>query len=132
MNNNWSEEEQAVWEVIQSFNAAFAANDVERYFSHLDEDIVVITPHSPYRIEGIAHDREGFIYALETGAARVGYFQSLQPHIRVSGDTAIVTYYSRGSYGVEGQTKTAYYKETDILIHHDDGWKVAHIHISNA
>jgi ketosteroid isomerase-like protein len=123
-------QETEVWQVIRAFNEAFAANDVNRYFTYMDDDLVVIVPHSPYRIEGIAHDREGFEYSLKTGSGRVGYFQSLQPLIRVYGDSAIVTYYSRGSYGAEGLAKTAYYKETDILIRRTDGWKIAHIHVS--
>jgi ketosteroid isomerase-like protein len=123
-------QETEVWNVIRAFNEAFAANDVARYFSYMDEDLLVIVPNSPYRIEGIAHDREGFEYSLKTGSGRVGYFQELQPRIRVYGDTALVTYYSRGSYGAEGQTKTAYYKETDVLIRRAAGWKIAHIHIS--
>ena len=123
-------QESEVLQVIRAFNEAFAANDVDRYFAYMDEDLVVIVPHSPYRIEGIVHDREGFEYSLKTGSGRVGYFQSLQPHIRVCGDAAIVTYYSRGSYGAEGNTKTAYYKETDVLIRRTDGWKIAHIHVS--
>jgi ketosteroid isomerase-like protein len=123
-------QETEVWNVIRAFNDAFAANDVERYFTYMDEDLVVIVPHSPYRIEGIAPDREGFEYSLKIGSGRVGYFQALQPLIRVYGDTAVVTYYSRGSYGADGQAKTAYYKETDVLVHRVDGWKIAHIHVS--
>ena len=123
-------QESEVWQVITAFNAAFAANDVETYFTYMDDDLVVIVPHSPYRIEGITPDREGFEYSLKVGSGRVGYFQALQPLIRVYGDTAIVTYYSRGSYGAEGQTKTAYYKETDVLVRRADGWKIAHIHVS--
>jgi len=53
-----SPQETEVLNVINAFNDAFAANDVERYFTHMDEDLVVIVPHSPYRIEGIAHDRQ--------------------------------------------------------------------------
>jgi ketosteroid isomerase-like protein len=119
-----------VWNVVRAFNAAFAANDVEQYFSYLDDDVVVIVPHSPYRIEGIKHDREGFEYSLQTGSGHVGYFQALQPHVRVHDETAIVTYYSRGSYGTDGQAKTMYYKETDILIRRAEGWKIVHIHVS--
>jgi ketosteroid isomerase-like protein len=52
--------------------------------------------------------------------------------VRVSGEMALVTYYSRGSYGDgnEGSGKTLYLKETDVLIRRQDGWKILHIHVS--
>jgi ketosteroid isomerase-like protein len=123
--------EQEVWNVIDAFNRAFAANDPERYFTFIDEEIVVIIPSSPYRIEGVRDDREEFEHSLRAGSTRVGYFQELQPLVRVFGDTAVVTYYSRGAYGQEGNTKTAYLKETDILVKKNGKWKIVHIHVSS-
>ena len=123
-------DEQHVWEVVEAFNRAFAAGDVERYFSFIDKEITVLTPSNPYRIEGSADDREEFEWGLRVGTGKVGYFQELQPHICVSGSMALVTYYSRGSYGGEGVGKTLYLKETDVLIRRQDTWKILHIHVS--
>jgi ketosteroid isomerase-like protein len=125
-------EELEVWKVIEAFNRAFAANDPERYFTFIDEDIVVLIPSSPYRIEGVKDDREEFEYSLRTGSTRVGYFQELQPLIQVFGDTAVVTYYSRGTYGPEGNAATAYLKETDVLVKKNGRWKIVHIHVSRS
>jgi ketosteroid isomerase-like protein len=124
--------EHAVWQVVEAFNRAFVAGDVERYFAFIDEEITVLTPANPYRVEGIADDREEFEWGLRAGTGRVGYFQELQPVVRVSGEMALVTYYSRGSYGGanEGSGKTLYLKETDVLIRRQDGWKILHIHVS--
>src|SRR5262249_7481589 len=121
-------EEQQVWRVVEAFNRAFASGDVEQYFTFIDQEITVLTPSNPYRIEGIADDREEFEWGLRTGTGKVGYFQELQPLVRVSGDMALVTYYSRGSYGGEGSGKTLYLKETDVLIRRHDGWKILHVH----
>jgi ketosteroid isomerase-like protein len=126
-----STDEAAVLDVIEQFNNAFAANDVEKYFSYIDSDITVMTPSNPYRVEGIKDDRAEFDYSLKTGASRVGYFQEMQPKVQLLGNTAVVTYYSRGSYGPEGQQKICYYKETDVLARKADGWKIVHIHVSN-
>ena len=123
--------ETEVWEVIQAFNRAFAANDPDIYFSFVDEDVIVITPSNPYRVEGIADDREGFEHGLREGYGCVGYFQAMQPHVAVFGEAAVVTYFSRGSYGTEGKTKTAYLKETDILVKKDETWKIVHVHVSS-
>jgi ketosteroid isomerase-like protein len=125
-----NEVEKSVWNTILAFNDAFAKNDAERYFGYMDEALVVITPSNPYRIEGIPLDREGFEYYIKLGTGRVNYFQSLEPHIFINGDTAVVSYYSRGSYGTEPQVKTAYYKETDVLVKRGDSWKIVHIHVS--
>ena len=122
--------ESEVWHVIEELNAAFAANDVAKYFSYIDAHITVITPSNPYRVEGIRDDREEFERGLKSGAGRVGYFQEMQPKVQLLGDVAVVTYYSRGSYGPEGQEQVRYYKETDVLHKKNGKWKVVHIHVS--
>jgi ketosteroid isomerase-like protein len=121
-------DEQEVWQVVEAFNQAFAANDSEHYFTYIDDDIIVLTPANPYRIEGVAADREEFEFGLREGYSKIGYFQELQPKISVFGDAAVVTYFSRGSYGPTG--KTLYLKETDVLVKRDGRWKVVHIHVS--
>jgi ketosteroid isomerase-like protein len=50
--------------------------------------------------------------------------------VRVLGDAAVVTYYSRGSYGSEGKSRTTYLKETDVLAKRNGQWKIVHIHVS--
>ncbi len=122
--------EKEVWNVVKEFNRAFAANDVERYFTFIDDDITVLTPSNPYRVEGIAADREEFEFGQRVGYSKVGYFQELQPKVTVYGDVAVVTYYSRGSYGPEDEARTAYLKETDVLVKKNGEWKIVHIHVS--
>jgi ketosteroid isomerase-like protein len=123
---------QAVWETVRAFNRAFAANDPEQYFALIDPEITVLTPGNPYRVEGLAADREEFEFRLRQGYSRVGYFQEMQPKIVVSGTLAVVSYYSRGSYGPEESARTLYLKETDVLIKREGGWKLLHIHVSAA
>jgi ketosteroid isomerase-like protein len=122
--------ESEVWQVIEEFNTAFARNDPAKYFSYIDPDITLITPSNPYRVEGIRDDREEFEYGLKNGSGRVGYFQEMQPKVQLFGEIAVVSYYSRGSYGPEGQEKVRYYKETDVLHKKNDKWKIVHIHVS--
>ena len=119
-----------VWRAVEALNQAFAANDAQRYFDLIDEEITVLIPSSPYRIDGIVDDREEFEFGLREGYSQVGYFQELQPKIQVFGEVAVVTYYSRGSYGPEGKARTLYLKETDVLVKKDGLWKFIHIHVS--
>lgn len=122
--------DREVLDVVEAWNRAFARNDAATYFSFVDEGITVMTPSSPYRVEGIADDRAGFELDLKTGKGRVGLFQELQPRVQRFGDLAVVTYYSRGDYGPAGQERTAYYKETDVLVKRDGRWRIVHIHVS--
>jgi hypothetical protein len=85
-----------------------------------------------YRVEGLADDREEFEFSLKAGITRIGYFQEMQPHVRVMGDTAVVTYFSRGSYGVGDKSAVHYLKETDVLVRQGGTWKIVHIHVSTA
>jgi ketosteroid isomerase-like protein len=119
-----------VWAVVEAFNRAFAENDLERYFGFVAEEITVLTPRNPYRVEGRQDDREEFEFGLRAGYSRVGFFQAMQPRVQRYGDTAVATYFSRGRYGPEGAGSTAYYKETDVLVRRAGGWKIVHIHVS--
>jgi len=125
-----SPEAREVLDTVRAWNRAFARNDAPTYFSYVDDGVTVITPSNPYRIEGVVHDRREFEYMLKLGTGRLGYFQELQPRVQRYGDAAIVTYYSRGSYGPEGKEQTLYFKETDVLVKRPSGWKVVHIHVS--
>ena len=125
-----SEEEQSVWRVIEEWNAAFAANDAEQYFRYIDDDVTVMTPSSPYRVEGMPDDREEFEFGIRTGYSRVSVFQEIAPIVRVYNDMAFVTYFNRGYYGPEGNGQFANLKETTILRRSEDTWKIVHIHVS--
>ncbi|MFB3081903.1 MAG: nuclear transport factor 2 family protein [Gammaproteobacteria bacterium] len=126
---SWGEDQRTVWQVIVRWNRAFAENDVERYFEFIDQNITVLTPGNPYRVEGIIDDRNEFEFGLSTGRSEVGFFQMMQPLIRVFGDMAIVTYFSRGYYGSDNGN-ILYFKETDVLALQDGNWKIVHIHLS--
>ncbi len=127
--NAWSAEQKAVWETIETWNRAFSENDPDTYFTFIADEITLLLPSSPYRVEGKPDDMEEFRFFLNRGATRVGFFQELQPQVTVIGEMAFVCYYSRGFYGEpEGQMAT--FKETDILKRTPEGWKIIHIHLS--
>jgi ketosteroid isomerase-like protein len=96
---NLSKDQLEVLNTIKAWNDAFAKNDPSTYFQFIHEDITLFLPSCPFRIDGKQDDREEFEYSLKKGWTRVGYFQELQPKIEVTGNTAIVTYHNRGTYG---------------------------------
>lgn len=127
---NLTNEEVEVIEVVKEWNDSFSDNDPEKYFTFIHDDLTLFIASSPYRIDGKADDRVEFEYSLKKGNTRVWYFQELQPKVQRYGDTAVVTYYTRGSYGIEGQENTIYLKETNVLVKENGGWKIVHIHVS--
>jgi ketosteroid isomerase-like protein len=122
--------EAEVWRVIEEWNSAFAVNDVDRYFSYLDDSVTVMTASSPYRVEGIHDDRAEFEFGLKRGYSRVSYFEEIAPIVRVFGDAAVVTYFNRGYYGPEEGGQMIYLKETNVLTRIDGRWRIVHIHVS--
>ncbi len=128
---NWTAAEREVWQVIEMWNRAFAENNAEDYFQYVADDITVLTPSNPYRVEGKPDDREEFEFGIRLAYSKVGIFQEMTPLIRVYGDTAFATYFSRGYYGEAPAGGTmSYLKETDVLRRIDGQWKIVHIHVS--
>lgn len=126
--NKWSKEQKEIWAVIEQFDEAFATNNPEEFFKFVGDEITVITPGNPYRVEGKPDDREEFEFLLAKGITKVGLFQEMQPYVFVSGDMAFVTFYARGFF--EASERMIYWKITDVLRKTADGWKVVHIHLS--
>jgi ketosteroid isomerase-like protein len=126
---HWSAEQRDVWAVILEWNDAFERNDVDAYFSWIEDAIVVLTPGSPYRVEYAAPDRREFEFAIKRGYGEIQFFQELEPRIDIFGDTAVATYYSRGLWGRDS-TQMSYLKETNVLVKGAGGWKIVHVHVS--
>ena len=124
-------EKKIVLATVKAWNDAFTTNDPGTYFGYIHDDLTLFFPSSPYRVDGKADDRVEFEYSLHKNWTKVGYFQELQPNVQLYDDTAIVTYYTRGTYGPEGKEKTIYLKETDVLVKVESEWKVVHIHVSS-
>ena len=122
--------EQEILEVIKEWNDRFTNNDTEGYFTHIHNDLTLFTPSSPYRIDGKQDDREEFEWSLKRSKTKVHFFQELQPHIQVYGNSAIVTYYTRGAYGPDSSEQIHYLKETNVLVKENGKWQIVHIHVS--
>jgi len=128
---NWTKAEREVWQAIEIWNRAFAENDAEAYFQYISDDITVLTPSNPYRVERKPDDREEFAFGIRMAYNKVGIFQEMTALVRVYGDTAFATYFSRGYYGEASAGGTmAYLKETDVLRRIDGQWKIVHVHVS--
>ena len=123
---------EEVLQIVRDWNDAFASNDVPRYFTYIDEELSLWTPANPYRVDGLAQDREEFEFSLRSGKTWVNLFQMMQPRVQLLGDAAVVTYAWRGSLGKGDAASMGYFKETDVLLRRPSGWKIVHIHLSRS
>lgn len=128
--SDWTKEQAEVWRTVEAWNDAFEANNAAAFFDHMTPDVSLLTPSNPYRVEGIADDRQEYEFGLKNGYAEVSLFQEFQPLVEVVGDMAYVTYYNRGWYGQGDRASMVYLKETDVLVRDGDRWKIAHVHVS--
>jgi ketosteroid isomerase-like protein len=122
--------ENEILEIIKRWNDRFTSNDIENYFTHIHNDLTLFIPSSPYRIDGKEDDKEEFEWSLSKSRTKVHFFQEMQPRLQIYHDTAIVTYYTRGAYGPDGNEQIYYLKETNVLVKEDGKWKIVHIHVS--
>lgn len=127
---NMTNTEKEILEVIKTWNDCFTRNDAETYFTYIHDDLTLFIPSSPYRIDGKQDDKEEFEWSLSKSRTKIHFFQELQPHIQVYDSTAIVTYYTRGAYGQDGNEQMHYLKETNVLHKENGKWKIVHIHVS--
>ena len=121
-------EQIEVWRVVEEFNEAFESNDLDRFFSFVGNEITVLTPGHPFRVEGIEDDREEIEKGISEGYGIASLWQAMQPHVRVRGDTALVSFFSRAYLGTP--PKFYYLRVTNVLARTDGDWKVMHIHVS--
>ncbi len=125
-----TDQEKEILQVVKTWNDCFARNDAAAYFTHIHEALTLFIPSSPYRIDGKQDDRDEFEWSLSKGRTQVHFFQELQPDVQVFENTAVVTYYTRGAYGPEGNEQLYFLKETNVLVKENGRWKIVHIHVS--
>jgi ketosteroid isomerase-like protein len=120
--------EAEVWQTVQEFNQAFASNDPDRYFLYIDPEIVVLTLATHTGSKGWS--TTGGVRVRPAGGLQPGgIFQELQPKIQIFGEVAVVTYYSRGSYGRKAPPGP-FTSKRRMCWRRETGWKVVHIHVS--
>ena len=115
----------------QDFNAAYAANDLERYFGFYTDDAVMWFQDG--RTDTPSYKKMWADY-LKTGAAiKAGTTSDM--HIRLSprGDVAIASYLLRlTTIDADKKEHTDNYQESDVWFKTEGGWKITHVHYSDA
>jgi len=115
----------------QDFNAAYAANDLDKYFGYYFDDAILWfqdgrTDIPSYKKEWTALIKSGM--QIQAGTTS-------DMHIRFSpkGDAAIASYLLHLKTKKADQTITnEVFQETDVWFKSGSGWKITHVHYSDA
>ena len=108
-------------------NAAYAANDLDKYFAYYSEDAVLWFPEGRTDIPSYKKQWTEYI----NNGAQIQSCTFSDMHIRFSPqrDAAIASYLLRVKTQEADKTVTdVVYQETDVWFKTAPGWKIAHVH----
>jgi ketosteroid isomerase-like protein len=123
--------EREILALEQSFNDAYGANDLPKYFGYYADDLVAIFPAG--RTDLATYRRE-WTAAVAAGD-RLVWSRPSDMHVRMSpaGDTAIASYLLDVRTRLhDGNFTEEHFQETDVWLRRNGYWQVAHIHYSVA
>jgi ketosteroid isomerase-like protein len=115
----------------KDFNAAYAANDLDKYFGYYSDDAVLWFPEG--RTDVPSYKKMWTAY-IKSGA-QLKSAELSDYHVKISpqGDAATASYLLRVKT-LEANKKMTdeLFQETDVWYKAAGGWKVAQVHYSNA
>ena len=113
------------------FNAAYAANDLEKYFGYYSDVAILWFPEG--RTDIPSYKKEWTEFIKSGGRILAGTVSDLHVRFSPQGDTAIASYLLHVKTQAEDKKVTdEVYQETDVWFKAAGGWKIAHVHYSPA
>jgi ketosteroid isomerase-like protein len=111
------------------FNAAYADNDLEKYFGYYSDDAILWFPEG--RTDIPSYKKEWAEFIKSGGRILAGTVSDLHVRFSPQGDTAIASYLLHLKTK-ETSTKVIdeVFQETDVWFKAAEGWKIAHVHYS--
>ena len=118
-------------ELTHAVNAAYAANDLDKYFSYYADDL---TQWWPSGRVSLASYRESWTKFVKSGGrVEAADVSDLEVQLGPSGDTAIATYrLTVRTRSPKGEVSTEENQETDVWFRRDGRWRIVHLHYSPA
>jgi ketosteroid isomerase-like protein len=111
------------------FNAAYAANDLDKYFGYYSADAILWFPEGRTDLPSYKKEWTEFV---KSGGKILACTMS-DKHLRFSpqGDTAIASYLLNVKTQAKDKKVTDdVFQETDVWFKAAGGWKIAHVHYS--
>lgn len=115
----------------QTMNEAYAANDLDKYFSYYAEDMNAIF----YNMRSTLPEyRKSWTASVKAGNVVTSVKLSDMKVRVLPGDTVAVASYQIevGNKHADGKTTSEKAFETDVWVKHKEGWKVQHAHYALA
>jgi len=113
------------------FNAAYAANDLDKYFGYYSGDAILWFPEG--RTDLPSYKKEWTEFVKSGGKMLAGTVSDMHMRFSPQGDTAIASYVLRVKTLEANQKVTdEMFQETDVWFKAAGGWKIAHVHYSPA
>jgi ketosteroid isomerase-like protein len=110
-------------------NAAYAANDLPKYFTFYADDLRALFAEGPTTLPAYKSDWTAFI----KGGGGIVSFKDSDMRVQVSpgGDAAVASYLAAVTtrFPGKGDVKTSY-SETDVWFRRNGDWKIVEIHYS--
>jgi ketosteroid isomerase-like protein len=112
-------------------NAAYARNDLEKYFSYYADDL---TQWWPSGRVGLASYRDSWTKFVKSGGGiELAEVSDLQVQVDPSEDAAIATYLLRvRTRSATGKVSEEVNQETDVWTKRGGRWQIVHLHYSPA
>lgn len=115
-------ESDHIWQLVRTINQAWLQGKAERMAEVLHPAAVFVHANFAGRVEG----REACVksYADFSSQSKVHHFQEFDPHVDVTGDTAVATYRFQIKYDMGGKTFDEAGQDVLIFNRQDGRWQV--------
>ncbi len=116
-----------VRDALKTFNAVYASNNMEAYFSYYTADATLYFYGARQKVSVY---REEWTEVIDTGGGvEKNELSDVQVQVLPSGGVAVATYFiDNRSRDTDGSTATNRAFETDVWQKIDDEWKVVSLH----
>jgi len=120
-----------ILQLEQDFNAAYAANDLDKYFGYYTDDAVFWFPEG--RTDVPSYKKEWREFLASGGGIKAAKTIDMQVKFSPKGDTAIASYVLHLTQKeADKKVHTEDWQESDVWFQIDGGWKITHVHYSAA
>ena len=116
--------EQALVDLNRRWMQAYVRQDVEFLREYVDDGYVGTFP------DGSVHSKQGEIEALDSGRVAIDEMVPEEMHVRLHGDTAVLTGRSRIRAQVAGAPLQGSLRFTDVWVRTAQGWRAVASHVT--
>lgn len=122
---------EQITRIEAAMNAAYAANDLARYFSYYADDFRGLFPDGPTTLA--QYRKEWTAYVQGGGGVDAFTYTDIQVQVSPSGDAAVASYRATARTHDAGKPPVEEkYLETDVFFKRQGGWKLVEVHYSVA